>query len=168
LSHQLAGAYTRRSPSRVREQTQALVQAHDGHRSSRANGARRPTNRVNRRKRKRPDGLMPLVRYVCKGIYPSVARRMHIRPVDRGVTVGKRSGVGRSLGKAAIKRRREAGFAKPVRGWQARAGNSPASSHAATGADLVLGGRVCVSHSSTGPGRGSVPPKALLGETTGR
>jgi hypothetical protein len=71
-------------------------------------------------------GLMTLVRYVCKGVHPSVAARMHIRPVDQGITVGKRSGVSRSLGKAAIKRRRTAGFPKPVRGWQA-GGNAPLS-----------------------------------------
>lgn len=66
---------------------------------------------------------MPLARYACKGIRPDHARRMYIKPIAQGIVVGKRSGVSRALGKAAIKRRREAGFAKPTKGWVHKSAN---------------------------------------------
>jgi hypothetical protein len=63
----------------------------------------------------RGNGLMPLARYICKGVDPNHARRMFVTPVAQGTTIGKRSGVSRALGKTAIKKRRAAGFEKPNR-----------------------------------------------------
>ena len=63
----------------------------------------------------RGNGLMPLARYICKGVDPNHARRMFVTPVAQGTTIGKRSGVSRALGKTAIKKRRAAGFEKSNR-----------------------------------------------------